>query len=618
MPLLTDRVRPTFPCLGRPLITSGSVGLFLFLLLSFSLGASPKRVDLSSYRPVTVRDSSSSVSRQGKVWIRLPVIPSGDPMLRFEIVTPPSAGTLSAPCLGSDGSWGIYYTNGGGKGMNEDFFVFRCQAPGRSRSDRAKVSISIIPSPPQLSVNPQRIDFGNAMVGESVRKSVILRNDGGTPAVGMLVLPAGIKAPEGVSFRLAEGEKITLPVEFSPSSEGAISGELSTTPFLGAQPVPVAGTASGRFSLRQVSPERCEILNASTKKLRVWLGNAASWGLPGELVLAPREIRPIALLATEKGDMPGLPSQGVTVSDGATTLEIPPPPRIPALLVEKTTADAEPAVRVGDEILLGFRIMNPGNTPREVLWKVDSKLGGGTQEDRALHLPPGGKESISYSLIPSVPGSCPASVRVCDGVSSPQTLTWNVTVRALETKPTPNPVPETVMQPPVAREDSSRALPGDQSITVPAIEGLSYSVHSGLSGKKTVEIFFPTVAGSKKITLHEILPDMSSIEKFQQRIEKRNSDPSMDSEGPVKVDQNEITGFRVIEKSGRVSILLKGAFPGIHSVQVSVWGENRPIAQGVIQVAVPDTRPFWMKWQTWLIGVGLLFALKIIRDRGIF
>ncbi len=618
MPSLTDRVRSTCPCLGRPLITSRSVGLFLFFLFSFSLGASPKRVDLSSYRPVTVRDTSSSVSRQGKVWIRLPVIPSGDPMFRFEIVTPPSAGTLSSPCLGSDGSWGIYYTNGGGKGINEDFFIFRCQAPGRSRSDRAKVSISIIPSPPQLSLNPQRIDFGNAMVGESLRRNVILRNDGGTSAVGMLVLPASVKAPEGASFRLAEGEETAVPIEFAPSSEGTISGELSTAPFLGAQPVQVAGTARRRFSLRQVSPERSEILNASTKKLRVWLGNAASWGLPGELMLAPREIRTVALQATEKGDVPGFPSQGVTVSDGATTLEIPPPPRIPVLLVEKTTGDSLPSVRSGDEILLGFRIMNPGNTPREVRWRVESKSGGGTQVDRALQLPPGGRETISYTLIPSVPGSCPVSLHVHDGVSSPQTLTWNITVRALEPKPTPNPVPETVIPRPVAQEDSSRVLPSDQAVTVPSIEGLSYSVHSGLSGKKTVEIFFPTVAGSKKITLHEILPDMSSIEKFQQRMEKRNSDPSMESEGSIKVEQNEITGFRVLEKANRVSILLKGAFPGIHSVQVSVWGDSRPIAQGVIQVAVPDTRPFWMKWQTWIIGVGLLFALKIIRDRGIF
>jgi hypothetical protein len=51
---------------------------------------------------------------------------------------------------------------------------------------------------------------------------------------------------------------------------------------------------------------------------------------------------------------------------------------------------------------------------------------------------------------------------------------------------------------------------------------------------------------------------------------------------------------------------------------VSVWGDSNPIAQGVLQIAIPDTRPFWMNWRFWLLAVGLLVVFKVIRDRGFF
>ena len=592
-------------------------GFLVLIIVSASmLVGAPKRADFSGYRPIMVLDSSASVPRSGKVWIPLRTMPSGDPMFRFEIVSPPSKGILSQPCLNSNGKWGIFYTNGGEEGVAEDFFSFRCDVPGRCKSDRAKVTIVIVPPPPKLSMVPSGIDFGDALVGETVRRRVELKNYGGVPAVGMLVLPAGFNAPEGTRFRLGEGEKVTLPVEFSPSWEGSLSGELSTEPFLGAPPIRITGSARGRFSLRQESPNKWEIRNASARKIKVWLGNSASWGLPGEMMINPGETAAIALLAVGRDSEIGAPLQGVTVTDGSTTLEIPAPPRMPALCLERITKDPPPSCRVGGEIEIGFRIVNPGNTAREIRWRVDSKLGGGTDGDRLLHIPSEGKEIMTYRLVPSLPGSCPVSVRVIDGENQPLMLNWHVNVVEAHPKANPSSSPFEPQPPiPIVRQIEP---PEKESVIVPPLEGLSYRIRSGLSGKKSLEIFFLPIPGRKKVTLHEIVPEKSSIEKFWQGIENRDTVQATDGGASVKADDYEITGFSTIETPDRVILVLKQVFPGIHSVRVSVWGDSAPIAQGVIQIAIPYTRPFWMNWRTWLLAVGLLAAFKIIRDRGFF
>jgi hypothetical protein len=537
-------------------------------------------------------------------------------MFRFEIVSNPSNGTLSQPCLDNNGKWGVFYTNGREKGSVEDFFTFRCDAPGRCKSDRAKVTIAIVPPPPNLSMNPSAIDFGDSLIGETVRRNVTLKNSGGVPAVGTLVLPGGVTAPEGKRFRLAEGEKITLPVEFSPSTEGALSGELSTEPFFGALPIRITGSAQRRFSLRQESPTKWEIRNASARKIKIWLGNSSSWGLPTEMMINPSGTAAIALRAVGQDAEIGPPLQGVTVTDGSTTLEIPAPPRMPALRLECITKDPPPSCRVGEEIEIGFHIVNPGNTAREIRWRVDSKLGGGTDGVRLLHIPSEGKETMTYRLVPSLPGSCPVSVRVIDGENQPLMLTWHVNV--VESHPKANPTSSPFEPQPSIPTVRQIEPPEKESVIVPPIEGLSYRIRSGLSGKKSLEIFFLPIPGQKKVTLHEIVPEKSSIEKFRQGIENRNTVQDTDGVASVKADENEITGFRTIEAPDRVTLGLKQVFPGIHFVRVSVWGDSAPIAQGVIQVAIPDTRPFWMNWRTWLLVVGLLVVFKIIRDRGFF
>ncbi|NBZ96309.1 MAG: hypothetical protein EBR40_07795, partial [Proteobacteria bacterium] len=337
------------------------------------LVAAPKKPNFSEFRPITVQDSSVTIPRSGRVWIHLRTIPSGDPMLRFEIVSRPSCGTLSQPFIASNGKWGVYYTNGGEKGIAKDSFSFRCEAPGRCKSDRAKVTIAIVPPPPKLSIDPSAIDFGDALVGETVLRKVTLKNSGGVPAVGMIVLPPGVTAPEGKRFRLAEGEMVTLPVEFSPSSEGSVSGELSTEPFLGAPPSRITGSARRRYSLRQESPDKWEICNASTRKLKIWIGNSSSWGLPAEMMINPSGTASITLRAVRQDAEIGAPLQGVTVTDGSSTLDIPAPPRLPALRLERITNNPPPSCKVGEEIEIGFCIVNPGNSDREVRWRVDSK-----------------------------------------------------------------------------------------------------------------------------------------------------------------------------------------------------------------------------------------------------
>jgi hypothetical protein len=596
-------------------VLSVSCGGFLFTLFSASMMvAAPKRTDLSGYRPVMILDSSVSVPRSGKVWIQLKTTPSSDPMFRFEIIEAPSRGKLSQPSLDQNGKWGIFYTNNGEKGFEKDYFTFRCDAPGRCKSDRAKVTITIVPPPAKLSIDPSGIDFGDALVGESVLRGVTLKNSGGIPAIGNLVLPAGFTAPEGTNFRLAEGEKVILPIEFSPSSEGSLSGDLSTEPFLGASPVRITASARRRFSLRQESPTKWEIFNSSPRKLKIWLGNSACWGLPAEMMINPNGNGSLVLHPPNDQESTGTPLQGVTVSDGSTTLEIPAPSIAPAIRLERITEDPPPSCRVGDKVAIVFRITNPGNAPKEIRWRGDCKLGGGTGGSCLVHLPANGSETITYQFVPTSPGSAPVCVRIIDEENQNLIQTWHFDVVGSEPKESDSSLPSHSPPPtPIIREIAqTQSVPVD----VRTLEGLSYRIRSGLSGKKSLEISFLPIDGRKKVTLHEIVPERSSIEKFRNGFENRDTIQDTDSGNSVKADESEIDGFQIIESPDRVTLALKEVFPGIHSVRVSVWGDNAPIAQGVIQIAIPNTRPLWMNWRIWLLAFGLLVAFKIIRDRG--
>jgi hypothetical protein len=589
--------------------------LTCILFAGWTLSASPKRDDFSTHRPVIVADSETTVGSSGRVWVPFLTIPSRDPMLQFEIVSPPSWGTLSEPSRSSTGAWGVTYAHSGAKESLKDSFSFRCQAPGRPKSNRATITISVTQAPPNLSMGPAQLDFGEVMVGESVRKNLYLTNSGGQPAIGRIIPMAGTTTPEGNSFRLGDGDHAVIPVEFAPSSEGSVSGEIISDPFLGAQPVRVTGSAVKRFSIRKQSPDRWEIINVSSRSLRIWLGNAASWGIPGELSLGPRETRMISLHAEGRAEVSGIPDTGVSVSDGSTTLEIPPPPRIASIRLDRITAASRISCRVGKAVDLCVRIINPDTAPKELRWSVESALGGGTDGERSLLLAPDGRETNNYRLIPTIAGSSQVIFRVSDGKGPPQSLAWSCTVDPEEPGPAPTQIPTATNQSPAVVEKQQD--PPKEKVNVAPIEGMQHRVICGLTGKKTLEISFNSIEGSREFHLYEIFPNATVLGNVQRSIENKNT--SIEG-GDSNCEPNEIPIDRVIREPGRVKLLVKNVRPGIHNLRVDIWGDNAnaPIAIQNLSVSIAVDRPFWMNWKLWLLLFAFLMAAKIIRDRGIF
>jgi hypothetical protein len=108
---------------------------------------------------------------------------------------------------------------------------------------------------PNISVAPDPLDFGRVDVGQSLDKALMVRNTGtGTLSVTALsttnarfsVVPPPVCSPD--CFTVAPGSQHSVTVRFSPTAEGAQSGQLGITsndPDPAPFPLTVQGTGKG-------------------------------------------------------------------------------------------------------------------------------------------------------------------------------------------------------------------------------------------------------------------------------------------------------------------------------------------------------------------------------------
>ncbi len=589
------------------------VPLVVFLLMVSSLSAFPEIKSQNNYGPTLVKDSSATVTCGDQVWIPLRTIPGGNSSLRFEIVSAPLRGQLSPPSLGPKGEWRVLYSHGGEQDASGDSFSFRCQAPGRTKSVAAQVVISIIMPPPLIRIQPETIDFGKTFVGQKSRRKVILNNQGGDVAEGRLVIPRGFEMPEGGLFRIPPGEEAVIPVEFSPSQAGVFSGEILTQPFLGSPAIKIKAMALAGFSLREISPLHWEVANDSSKELNLSIENARPWSLPAELKLSPGGKKTLVFKPSVKELETAGYGKAVRISDGAVSFEIPAPSIKPRQHVYLETGDSTNSVQceLRSEVLLNFRIINPNDCPRTVQWSVSSPLGGGTGMDRKVVLSPGEKKPITYQWIPSVPGTSEVTLRVTENQTPSGSLAWKARVFKAEseslqsTVSTPAESQETaeapVEQPPPMRVSE----PSREPVPVAALPGLRSEVKQSLLGKETLILSHDPVPGAKLATIDELYPCARP---------DRAIFPGLNLSGPGVLP---IIGFETTKTPDRDILRLKNPSPGMHSLRVSVWGEDKsqPLATGVVQVIVPTPRPFWKNWKFWLGAVVLGLAIRKFRKR---
>ncbi len=100
-------------------------------------------------------------------------------------------------------------------------------------------------APPALSVSPDHLDFGQAGVGETVHRTVVLTNRGKAPlAVDRIGVTSPFEALEA-SLSLAPGESRSLGVKFSPAESGRAEALLGIESARGVVRVSLRGEAHG-------------------------------------------------------------------------------------------------------------------------------------------------------------------------------------------------------------------------------------------------------------------------------------------------------------------------------------------------------------------------------------
>jgi hypothetical protein len=122
-----------------------------------------------------------------------------------------------------------------------------------SEGQTTGVTGTYVQNPPDITVNPDTINFGNVCANISAERTITVRNDGETDlSIGAVAAPSqpfGKTSDNCLGRTLSEAESCTITVRFSPEGEGSFNSSFqipSNDP--DDNPVTVALTGTGTFS----------------------------------------------------------------------------------------------------------------------------------------------------------------------------------------------------------------------------------------------------------------------------------------------------------------------------------------------------------------------------------
>jgi hypothetical protein len=472
-------------------------------------------------------------------------------------------------------------------------------------------------------MEPSVIDFGEIPVGETARRVFSLRNDGGSEAVGSLLIPRGFRMPEGASFRIPPQGKASVALEFSPVQEGSYSEKLTAEPSLGSDPLLLKASARRRFSLVEISPMRWSVVNECPRDLRLWLSNSREWGLPGELTLRRGETRNLVLTPLGGTDDDVHRSTGIEITDGTLTLEIQPPALHSLQSVRPAKESQQELIRgvPGEEIPLAFSITNPDDFTRTVRWGFFSPMGGGTDRDHEEMLAPHETKNATYPWKPSIPCNGTVTLRITDRLASPVSLSWDAVISSAGSPDesagaavsSPSPIADAVQAGEPTAVGESPADSAVSPVQIQPLPNMAFRIKEGLLWGSTLEISYDRMPGAKSATMEELFPRVSRSASGE-----GTSSSSVNDKLDAGPGAAPITAFRAVTTPRREILMLDNPPPGLHSVRVSVWGGEGsvPLASGAIQVLVPNPQPFWKGWKFWCLALFLIAVWKIRRRKG--
>lgn len=592
-------------------------------LIFFTVGSVSGAVTAAA--PVIACGSKTSVPRAGEARIVLETIPNYGNPVTFEISTPPRHGVLSVPRNLSDHTSEVIYRHDGSGEVQEDQFFFRASSPGLAKSAPCRVLVEILPPPARIRIDPVKVEFGKVPLGEARRAKISLVNDGGAKAVGRLVLPKGFSAPGGDTFALPENGETTMIVEFRPEEERMFSGRAMLVPPQESSPQELSGEGVGRFEVLRSGDTQWNITNISSVPIMVSLASTPPFGplshgdVPRDILLEPHSAQ---LLSFPESDHVADQSAGtnsplITFRDGLSTrsLRLPISLGTPPIMVHAVSPAFLGTFPRGESIPVRFSVGNRSQTEKRLEWSLLSPRREGAG---GFHLGLAGGESreVVYNWNPDLPGNQLLRIEVKDGERPVCRLDWSAIV-------TPSPEQERgISAVPVERPKDPMPLPGTGEevpsddfpkvrLPMPAVEALEWSVTRPLFGSPRLLITWSPRKGAYR--LPELVEKMLVMNRPMNPLDAGSASEELPSctLGSVKVPFEFGKG-----KAGRATILIKGLQSGWHPLVLSESSKEGELAQSQIQVLVPETAPFPIRFRIPLcLGTLLLLGAILMRIR---
>jgi hypothetical protein len=403
----------------------------------------------SSIEPtVLMKPVAAEVIRGGEVTIPIGVVSPNGLDIDLQISRPPSCGTLR-PLVAQAGTPPRFlYLNDSSAKSPEDSFEFRVRVPGLAWSTH-RATIRIKNPPGQLSVIPEKLDFGGVPIGSTSRRTLLLCNSFGAPVSGTLLLPAPWSLAGDGAFFLDENESKSFEIIFTPLEAKSDNTELKVAPELSNFPsVPISGEGVVPFLIDTnsaiVSKEHpnavFRITNSSGKAMRI------GWDDEGGLLCSPPvlippggssevwvSIAPLELAAEERKVLHPLLKEG-NFSLPLEIIALGPEGRVCLKTTEKKLQ-----AEVGNSIALQGTIESTSAAERTLELKCNEDDREGSESSRKVILPPHSSQPFLINWSSPNSGIKHPKVLLTDSGRIQDVAEWTVSVapRQSSSQPTP-------------------------------------------------------------------------------------------------------------------------------------------------------------------------------------
>ena len=171
-----------------------------------------------------IRRASASVIRGQEVEIILQAVTSTRKQVIFLLRSQPQVGTVRGPFpMSRDGIFDrakLIYSSPADTGATADLFHFAARLEGGVISAPETITVQLLDAMPELEL-PASLSFGDVTIGESVEKTVTVKNTGTATYDNIPSLPSPwYAAVPGEKFRVPAGGSADFRVLFAPTASG--------------------------------------------------------------------------------------------------------------------------------------------------------------------------------------------------------------------------------------------------------------------------------------------------------------------------------------------------------------------------------------------------------------